>query len=168
MPYKILLAISGGIAAYKSAELVRLFKKQGMDVRCMMTQAAQSFITPLTLQTLSQQPVATDLLDPAAELGMPHIELARWPDLILIAPASANTLAKCAQGLASDLISTVYLATNLCERADDEPLQPSGVHPREPLYGSGWFSGQALLSRTASLRQHVRRRDDLHSDRGTL
>ncbi len=78
----------------------------------MMTQAAQSFITPLTLQTLSQQPVATDLLDPAAELGMPHIELARWPDLILIAPASANTLAKCAQGLASDLISTVYLATN--------------------------------------------------------
>lgn len=111
MSHKILLGITGGIAAYKSPEVVRLLIKKGHQVRCVMTQSARSFVTPLTLQAVSQQPIAIDLLDPEAERGMPHIELARWPDLFLIAPASANTLAKCAHGLADDLLSTLYLAT---------------------------------------------------------
>jgi phosphopantothenoylcysteine decarboxylase/phosphopantothenate--cysteine ligase len=106
----ILLGISGGIAAYKSAELVRLLRKQGANVRVCMTAAAQEFITPLTLQALSGNPVHTALLDPAAELGMGHIELARWADMILIAPATANTLARLTYGLANDLLSTVCLA----------------------------------------------------------
>lgn len=107
----ILLGISGGIAAYKSAELVRLLCKQGVNVRVCMTQSAQEFITPLTMQALSGNPVHTELLDPAAELGMGHIELARWADYILIAPATANTVARLAYGLADDLLSTVCLAS---------------------------------------------------------
>lgn len=107
----IFLGISGGIAAYKSAELVRLLRKQGANVRVCMTAAAQEFITPLTLQALSGNPVHTELLDPQAELGMGHIELARWADAILIAPATANTLARLTYGLADDLLSTVCLAS---------------------------------------------------------
>ncbi len=108
----IVLGISGGIAAYKSAELVRLLKKQGANVRICMTESAQAFITPLTMQALSGNPVHTDLLDPQAELGMGHIELARWADAILIAPATANTLARLAWGLADDLLGTVCLASS--------------------------------------------------------
>jgi phosphopantothenoylcysteine decarboxylase/phosphopantothenate--cysteine ligase len=107
----ILLGISGGIAAYKSAELVRLLRKQGANVRVCMTAAAQEFITPLTLQALSGNPVHTELLDPQAELGMGHIELARWADAILIAPATANTLARLTYGFADDLLGTVCLAS---------------------------------------------------------
>lgn len=107
----ILLGISGGIAAYKSAELVRLLIKQGANVRVCMTASAQQFITPLTMQALSGNPVHTELLDPAAEMGMGHIELARWADYILIAPATANTLAKLTWGLADDLLTTVCLAS---------------------------------------------------------
>ena len=107
----ILLGISGGIAAYKSAELVRLFSKQGAKVRVCMTASAQQFITPLTMQALSGHQVHTDLLDPQAELGMGHIELARWADAIVIAPATANTLAKITYGLADDLLTTVCLAS---------------------------------------------------------
>ncbi|OQX14269.1 MAG: bifunctional 4'-phosphopantothenoylcysteine decarboxylase/phosphopantothenoylcysteine synthetase [Thiothrix lacustris] len=106
----ILLGISGGIAAYKSAELTRLLVKQGANVRVCMTASAQAFITPLTLQALSGNPVHTELLDPQAELGMGHIELARWADVILIAPATANTLARLTWGMADDLLSTVCLA----------------------------------------------------------
>lgn len=105
------MAVSGGIAAYKSAILLRRLKEYGFDVRVVMTQGAQAFITPLTFQALSGYPVHTELLDSAAEAGMGHIELARWADLILIAPASCNTIARCAQGLADDLLSTLYLAT---------------------------------------------------------
>ncbi len=107
----ILLGISGGIAAYKSAELVRLFSKKGAKVRACMTASAQQFITPLTMQALSGHQVHSDLLDPQAELGMGHIELARWADAIVIAPATANTLAKITYGLADDLLTTVCLAS---------------------------------------------------------
>lgn len=108
---RILLGISGGIAAYKSAELVRLLVKMGMEVRVIMTAAAQEFISPLTFQALSGNPVHTTLLDPVAEAGMGHIELARWADLLLIAPATANTLADMAAGRADHLLTTTVLAT---------------------------------------------------------
>ncbi|MFP5506980.1 MAG: bifunctional phosphopantothenoylcysteine decarboxylase/phosphopantothenate--cysteine ligase CoaBC, partial [Gammaproteobacteria bacterium] len=108
---RILLGVSGGIAAYKSAELVRRLREAGAEVRVVMTAGATRFITPLTLQALSGQPVRTELFDAAAEAAMGHIELARWADLVLIAPASANTLARLAQGLADDLLSTLCLAT---------------------------------------------------------
>lgn len=107
----ILLGISGGIAAYKSAELVRLLTKRQYQVRVMMTAAAQNFITPLTFQALSGQPVSTELLDADAEAGMGHIELARWADLIVIAPTSANTIAKITHGLADNLLTSVILAS---------------------------------------------------------
>jgi phosphopantothenoylcysteine decarboxylase/phosphopantothenate--cysteine ligase len=109
---QIILGVSGGIAAYKSAELVRLLRDAGADVQVVMTKGAQEFITPLTMQALSANPVHTSLLDPEAEAGMGHIELARWADLILIAPASANFMARLAHGEGSDLLSTLCLATN--------------------------------------------------------
>lgn len=108
---QILLGITGGIAAYKSAELVRRLKDQGADVRVVMTAAAMEFITPLTLQALSGNPVHTALLDPEAEAGMGHIELARWADLILVAPASADFMARLASGRGDDLLTTLCLAT---------------------------------------------------------
>lgn len=108
----IIVGITGGIAAYKSAILVRRLKDVGFNVRVVMTEGAQAFITPLTFQALSGNPVHTQLLDPEAEAGMGHIELARWADLVLIAPASCDTLAKFAAGLADDLLSTLYLATS--------------------------------------------------------
>jgi len=106
---KIVLGICGGIAAYKSAWLVRELLRLGAEVRVVMTQSAQQFITPLTLQAVSGNDVRIDLFDPAAERAMGHIELARWADFLLVAPASANCLAKFAQGLADDLLSTLYL-----------------------------------------------------------
>lgn len=108
---QILLGITGGIAAYKGAELVRSLRKEGAKVRVVMTDAAQEFITPLTLQALSGLPVHTSLLDPAAEAAMGHIELARWADLVLVAPASADFLARLAQGRGDDLLTTLCLAT---------------------------------------------------------
>lgn len=107
----ILLGITGGIAAYKSASFARLLIKSGYDVRVIMTASAQAFITPLTLQALTGNPVHIDLLDESAELGMGHIELAKWADLLIIAPATANTIAKLAMGIADDLLTTVCLAT---------------------------------------------------------
>ena len=91
---QVVLGITGGIAAYKSAELTRRLRDQGAEVRVVMTAAACEFITPLTLQALSANPVHTKLLDEEAEAGMGHIELARWADLILIAPATADFIAK--------------------------------------------------------------------------
>ena len=107
----ILLAITGGIAAYKSAVFARLLIKAGFDVRVVMTSGAQAFITPLTLQALTGNEVHISLLDEKAEAGMGHIELAKWADLMVIAPASANTLARLAMGMADDLLTTVCLAT---------------------------------------------------------
>jgi len=108
---RILLGVSGGIAAYKSTEIIRLLKKSGAEVRVVMTTSAREFITPLTLQALSGNEVHLDLLDLKAEAAMGHIELARWADLVLLAPASANTLAKLAHGQADDLLSTLILAS---------------------------------------------------------
>jgi phosphopantothenoylcysteine decarboxylase/phosphopantothenate--cysteine ligase len=108
---RILLGVSGGIAAYKAAELARLLVGAGAAVQVVMTRAATEFVGPLTFQALTARPVRTDLFDAAHEAAMGHIELARWADLILVAPASANTLAKLANGLADDLLSTLCLAT---------------------------------------------------------
>jgi phosphopantothenoylcysteine decarboxylase/phosphopantothenate--cysteine ligase len=107
---RILLGISGGIAAYKAADLVRRLKDRGAEVRVILTPAASEFITPLTLQALSGNPVGQSLLDPAAEAAMGHIELARWADLILVAPASADVIARIAHGMANDLLTTCVLA----------------------------------------------------------
>ncbi len=113
---RILLGVTGGIAAYKSAELLRRLQDQGADVRVVMTQAATSFITPLTMQALSGHPVHTELLDTETESAMGHIEFARWADLVLIAPASANFLARLAAGKADDLLTTLCLAAQ-CDLA---------------------------------------------------
>ena len=107
----ILLGITGGIAAYKCAELTRQLKKQGANIQVVMTPAAEAFITPMTLQAVSGNPVHTQLLDTTAEAGMGHIELARWADIVLIAPATADCLARLVHGLANDLLTTVCLAT---------------------------------------------------------
>lgn len=107
----IILGVTGGIAAYKSADLCRQLKKAGANVRVVMTRGACEFVQPLTFQALSGEMVSTELLDESAEAGMGHIELAKWADLILIAPASANTIARLAHGLADDLLSTLVLAT---------------------------------------------------------
>ena len=107
----ILLGISGGIAAYKCAELTRRLKDQGANVRVVMTEGAKAFITPLTMQAVSGNPVSDSLLDPAAEAAMGHIELAKWADVILIAPASADIMAKLAQGLADNLLTTLCFAS---------------------------------------------------------
>ncbi|ATC99513.1 MULTISPECIES: bifunctional phosphopantothenoylcysteine decarboxylase/phosphopantothenate--cysteine ligase CoaBC [Pseudoalteromonas] len=111
MSKKIVLGITGGIAAYKCAELTRRLTENGAQVKVVMTDSAQQFITPLTMQAVSGNPVSTSLLDPAAEAAMGHIEFAKWADLILIAPASANTIAKMAHGMADDLLTTLVLAT---------------------------------------------------------
>jgi phosphopantothenoylcysteine decarboxylase/phosphopantothenate--cysteine ligase len=108
---KILLGVTGGIAAYKAVDLVRRLRDAGSDVRVVMTRGARAFVTPLTFQAVSGNPVHTELLDPDAEAGMGHIELARWADRILVAPATANFIARFAQGLADDLLSTLCLAT---------------------------------------------------------
>lgn len=107
----ILLAITGGIAAYKSASLARLLVKYGHNVQVIMTKGATAFISPLTLQALTGNAVHTQLLDETAEAGMGHIQLAKWADLLIIAPASANTLARLSMGMADDLLTTVCLAT---------------------------------------------------------
>ncbi|HKF95841.1 MAG TPA: flavoprotein, partial [Gammaproteobacteria bacterium] len=108
---RVLVGVTGGIAAYKSAELMRRLRETGAQVRVVMTQAAQQFITPLTLQALSGNPVHTELLDSSAEAAMGHIELARWADCVLVAPASADFMARLAHGHADDLLTTLCLAT---------------------------------------------------------
>ncbi len=108
---RILLGVTGGIAAYKAAEFTRLLARAGAQVRVVMTRAAQDFVGPLTFQALSGEKVHTDLLDPDAEAAMGHIELARWADLIVIAPASADCIARLAHGHADDLLTTICLAT---------------------------------------------------------
>jgi len=147
----ILLGVTGGIAAYKSAELVRLLRGQGAEVRVVMTTAACSFITPLTLQALSGNPVLSELLDAGAEAAMGHIELARWADALLVAPATADFIARTVHGRADDLLAAVCL---VCEaplalapamnramwehpatRANIETLQGRGVHIFGPAVG---------------------------------
>jgi len=148
---RIILGVTGGIAAYKSAELIRRLKDLGADVRAVMTPAAQEFITPLTLQALSGNPVHTTLLDTEAEAAMGHIELARWGDLILVAPASADFLARLAHGHGNDLLSTLCLAARCplavapamnqamwaaaSNQANMDLLQARGVHVFGPAAG---------------------------------
>ncbi|SDX85264.1 phosphopantothenoylcysteine decarboxylase / phosphopantothenate--cysteine ligase [Allochromatium warmingii] len=107
---RVLLGVSGGIAAYKAVDLVRRLSERGADVRVMLTDAAAAFVTPLTFQAVSGHPVRTTLLDPQAEAGMDHIELARWAERLVIAPATADVLARLAAGFANDLLTTVALA----------------------------------------------------------
>ncbi|GAB0109970.1 bifunctional phosphopantothenoylcysteine decarboxylase/phosphopantothenate--cysteine ligase CoaBC [Pseudoalteromonas distincta] len=108
---KVVLGISGGIAAYKCAELVRRLKDSGCEVKVVMTESAKHFITPLTMQAVSGETVSDSLLDPSAEASMGHIEFAKWADLILVAPATCNIIAKMAAGIADDLLTTLLLAT---------------------------------------------------------
>jgi phosphopantothenoylcysteine decarboxylase/phosphopantothenate--cysteine ligase len=108
---RIIVGITGGIAAYKSAEIVRRLQDRGAEVRVVMTPSAEEFIRPLTLQALSGHPVHADLLDPEAEAGMGHIELARWADLLLIAPATADFIASMVHGRGNSLLNALYLAT---------------------------------------------------------
>ena len=169
----ILLGITGGIAAYKSAELVRGLRTAGATVRVVMTEAATRFITPLTLQALSGHPVRTALLDPAAEAAMDHIELARWADAVLVAPASANFIAKLAHGHADDLLSTLCLAstapcalapamnhvmwTNAATVANVQLLRARGVHIYGPAAGdlACGESGPGRLLEPAQLQQQL-------------
>lgn len=109
---KILLGISGGIAAYKCAELTRRLIERGAQVQVVMTEAAKEFITPLTMQAVSGNPVSHSLLDPSAEASMSHIELAKWADLVLLAPATADLIARMAAGMGNDLLTTLVLATD--------------------------------------------------------
>ncbi len=132
---KIILGVTGGIAAYKAAELCRLLVKAGADVQVVMTAAAQQFVTPLTFQALSGKPVLTSLWEAASGDGMEHIHLSRDADLLLVAPASADFLAKLAHGRADDLLSTLCLARSLQagRRARDEPRNVGGpAHPAQP------------------------------------
>lgn len=148
----IVLIVTGGIAAYKALELVRLVRDQGGEIRVVMTQAAQQFVGPLSFQALSGNPVMSELLDADAEAGMGHIELARWADLIAVVPASADFIAKMANGLADDLASTLYLASaaavyvapamnqqmwrNSATQANIATLQTRGVQIIGPASGS--------------------------------
>lgn len=109
---KILLGISGGIAAYKCAELTRRLIERRAQVQVVMTKAAKEFITPLTMQAVSGRPVSDSLLDPAAEASMGHIELAKWADLVLLAPATADLIARMSAGMGNDLLTTLVLATD--------------------------------------------------------
>ncbi len=110
-PRKILLGVTGGIAAYKSPDLVRRLQDHGAEVQVVMSRGAQQFVTPLTFQAVSGKPVRTDLWDESAEAAMGHIELARWADQVLVAPATADFIARLAHGFADDLLTTIALAT---------------------------------------------------------
>ena len=109
---KILLIICGGISAYKSLEIIRLLKKQGATVKSILTQSAKKFVTPLSVASLSQEKVYDDLFSLENESEMDHISLSRWSDLILVAPATANTISKLSAGSSDDLASTVILASD--------------------------------------------------------
>ena len=108
---KVLLIISGGIAAYKALELIRLFKKADKQVKCVATESAMTFITSASVEYLSGNVLRTSIQDPEQEMKMGHIELARWPDLVLVAPATANIISSVANGLATDLAQTILMAT---------------------------------------------------------
>ncbi|MCC5904382.1 MAG: bifunctional phosphopantothenoylcysteine decarboxylase/phosphopantothenate--cysteine ligase CoaBC [Halomonas sp.] len=140
---RLLLGVSAGIAAYKSALIVRLLKQAGCEVRVVMTEGAQAFITPLTLQALSGEPVRTSLLDPEAEAGMGHIELARWADAVVIAPATADLIAKLVHGMADDLLTTLCLASEAPKLIAPAMNQAMWRHPATQrnvaqLANDGW------------------------------
>ena len=138
-PLKVLLGVTGGIAAYKSADLVRRLREQGAEVQVVMTEGAQHFVGAATFQALSGRSVRSNLWDPAAEAAMGHIELARWADRIVVAPASADFLARLAHGLANDLLTTLCLAT-------DAPISVA------PAMNRLMWSNPATQANVASLR----------------
>ena len=133
---RVVLGVGGGIAAYKSAEMVRSLKKRGDEVRVILTASAQEFIPALTLQVLSEEPVGVALFDADYESNIGHIDLARWADVVLIAPATANLIGRMAHGLADDLLTTVLLATQaptvVCPAMNTQML----LHPACLLYTS--------------------------------
>ncbi len=149
---RILLGVTGGIAAYKSPDLVRRLIERGADVQVVMTAAAQRFVTPMSFQAVSGHPTRSDLWDPAAEAAMGHIELARWAQLVLIAPASADFIARLAGGRADDLLATLCLATeapialapamnrvmwsNKATQANIETLTSRGIRVLGPASGN--------------------------------
>lgn len=151
IPRRVLLGVTGGIAAYKSPDLVRRLKEQGAEVQVVMTRGAREFVTELTFQAVSGLPVRSDLWDQSAEAAMGHIELARWADEIIIAPASADFIARMAHGLADDLLATLCLATrapisiapamnqvmwsNAATRANIATLKQRGVRVLGPAEG---------------------------------
>lgn len=137
---KILLGIGGGIAAYKCADLTRRLIERGAEVQVVMTKAAKEFITPLTMQAVSGKPVSDSLLDPAAEASMGHIELAKWADLILIAPATADLIARIASGMGNDLLTTLVLAS-------DAPIAVS------PAMNQQMYRNQATQENIATLQR---------------
>ncbi len=166
---RILVAVTGGIAAYKVPELIRILRRGGACVRCALTPAAQEFVSPLVLQTLTGQPVRTDLFDASQEGEIDHIALADWAELVILAPATANTLAKLSCGLADDLVSAVLLATrapvlvapamnvNMWEhpatRRNMETLRQRGVRTIGPEVGElacGW-EGAGRMSDPAAI-----------------
>jgi phosphopantothenoylcysteine decarboxylase / phosphopantothenate---cysteine ligase len=126
---RVLLGVTGGIAAYKAAELVRRLRDDGAEVRVVMTEGAQRFVTPLTFQALSGNPVRTSLWDDAAEAAMGHIELARWAGQVLVAPASADFLARLVHGAANDLLTTLCLATSAPVAVAPAMNQQMWAHP---------------------------------------
>ena len=150
-PRRVLLGVTGGIAAYKAAELVRLLRGRGAEVQVVMTAGARQFVTPLTFQALSGRPVRDELWDTQAEAAMGHIELARWAQVVLVAPASADYLARLAHGNADDLLSTLCLATtaplwvapamnqqmwaNAATQANAQTLRARGVRLLGPAAG---------------------------------
>lgn len=143
---KIVLGVSGGIAAYKTPELVRRLRERGADVRVAMTEAAKAFITPLSLQAVSGYPVSDSLLDPAAEAAMGHIELGKWADLVILAPATADLIARVAAGMANDLVSN-DLSGNACFCCCTASHEPADVsRSRDPAQ-----SGYSCLTRFAHL-----------------
>jgi len=177
---KIVLGISGGIAAYKTPELVRRLKDQGADIRVVMTEGAKAFITPLTLQAVSGNAVSDSLLDTQAELAMGHIELAKWADLIIIAPATADIIARIGAGMANDLLTTLCLATNapiviapamnqhmwhaLATQANIKTLHERGYHIWGP--GSGEQAcGDIGLGRMLEVEELVTLSSDFFSDK---
>ena len=109
---KVLIIICGGIAAYKSLEIIRILRKKGAEVKTILTKNALSFVTPLSVTSLSNNKVYSDLFNHENETEMDHISLSRWADVILVAPATANTISKLSHGLADDLPTTVILASN--------------------------------------------------------
>ena len=169
---RILLGVTGGIAAYKSAELVRRLRERGADVQVVMTAAAREFVGALTFQALSGRPVRTDLWDSAAEAAMGHIELARWAEVVLVAPATADFLARLAQGRADDLLATLCLASaapiavapamnrlmwaNAATVANIERLRARGVQvlgPAEGAQACGEFGEGRMLEPTELAEQ---------------
>ncbi len=175
----ILLGVTGGIAVYKSAELVRQLREKGAEVRVVLTRAATQFVTPLTFQSLSGHPAPAELFDSTAESAMRHIELARWAEAILVAPATAHTIARLSHGLADDLLTTLCLASsaplalapamnqqmwcNLATQSNIDQLRGRGVHLFGPAEGDQ-ACGESGLGRMLEPEQLVQRLAGLFSE----